>query len=135
MNIDPIDYVSRHLQTLDGGLKSGLRILLIILVAWWAIIIVQRAIKALRIRIAGRFGDHESQQRAETLGRVFRYMAAVAISLIAGMLILSELGISVAPILGAAGVAGLAVGFGAQALVKDYFTGFFLLIENQIRQG
>ncbi|HET8869316.1 MAG TPA: mechanosensitive ion channel family protein [Aquabacterium sp.] len=135
MNIDPIDYVSRHLQTLDGGLKSGLRILLIILVAWWAIILVQRAIKALRIRIAGRFGDHESQQRAETLGRVFRYMAAVAISLIAGMLILSELGISVAPILGAAGVAGLAVGFGAQALVKDYFTGFFLLIENQIRQG
>ncbi|MDE2431420.1 MAG: mechanosensitive ion channel family protein [Burkholderiales bacterium] len=135
MNIDPIDYVSRHLQTLDGGLKSGLRILLIILVAWWAIILVQRAIKALRIRIAGRFGDRESQQRAETLGRVFRYMAAVAISLIAGMLILSELGISVAPILGAAGVAGLAVGFGAQALVKDYFTGFFLLIENQIRQG
>lgn len=135
MNIDPIDYVSRHLQTLDGGLKSGLRILLIILVAWWAIILVQRAIKALRIRIAGRFGDRESQQRAETLRRVFRYMAAVAISLIAGMLILSELGISVAPILGAAGVAGLAVGFGAQALVKDYFTGFFLLIENQIRQG
>ena len=42
---------------------------------------------------------------------------------------------SVAPILGAAGVVGLAVGFGAQSLVKDYFTGFFLLLENQIRQG
>jgi len=51
------------------------------------------------------------------------------------MLILSELGISVAPILGAAGVVGVAVGFGAQSLVKDYFTGFFLLLENQIRQG
>ena len=51
------------------------------------------------------------------------------------MLVLSELGISVAPILGAAGVVGLAVGFGAQSLVKDYFTGFFLLLENQIRQG
>ena len=56
-------------------------------------------------------------------------------SLVAGMLILSEFGISVAPILGAAGVVGLAVGFGAQSLVKDYFTGFFLLLENQIRQG
>ena len=40
-----------------------------------------------------------------------------------------------APILGAAGVVGLAVGFGAQTLVRDYFTGFFLLLENQIRQG
>jgi len=51
------------------------------------------------------------------------------------MLVLGELGISVAPILGAAGVVGLAVGFGAQSLVKDYFTGFFLLLENQISTG
>ncbi|HEX5356762.1 MAG TPA: mechanosensitive ion channel family protein [Aquabacterium sp.] len=120
---------------MDNGIKSGLRIVLIIVAAWWAIAIVQRAVRALRIRIATRFGDREAVQRAETLGRVFRYMAAVAISLVAGMLILSELGISVAPILGAAGVVGLAVGFGAQALVKDFFTGFFLLIENQIQQG
>lgn len=127
--------VTGDLHSLDVGLKSGLRILLIIVAAWWAIIIVQRAIRALRIRIATRFGDREAVQRAETLGRVFRYMAAVAITLVAGMLVLAELGISVAPILGAAGVVGLAIGFGAQALVKDYFTGFFLLIENQIRQG
>jgi small-conductance mechanosensitive channel len=66
---------------------------------------------------------------------VFRYLVAVIVSLLAGLLILSELGVSVAPLLGAAGVAGLAVGFGAQSLVKDYFTGFFLLIEDQIRQG
>ena len=50
-------------------------------------------------------------------------------------MILGELGISIAPILGAAGVAGLAIGFGAQSLVKDFFTGFFLLLENQMRQG
>ena len=53
----------------------------------------------------------------------------------AGRLVLSELGVSVAPLLGAAGVAGLAVGFGAQRLVKDYFTGFFLLVVDQIRPG
>jgi small conductance mechanosensitive channel len=46
-----------------------------------------------------------------------------------------SMAVSVAPILGAAGVVGLAVGFGAQSLVKDYFNGFFLLLENQIRQG
>ncbi len=132
---DLLDRMTGNFHALDNGLKSGLRIVLIIVAAWWAIVIVQRAIRVLRIRIATRFGDREAVQRAETLGRVFRYMAAVAISLVAGMLVLSELGISVAPILGAAGVVGLAVGFGAQALVKDYFTGFFLLIENQIRQG
>lgn len=135
MQSDLMGLVGHDLQSLDLGLKSGMRIVLIMLVAWWSIAVSQRAIRALRVRIATRFGDREAVQRAETLGRVFRYMAAVGISVVAGMLILSELGISVAPLLGAAGVAGLAVGFGAQALVKDYFTGFFLLLENQIRQG
>jgi small-conductance mechanosensitive channel len=99
------------------------------------IAVLQRAIRTLRERIAGRMDDRESAKRAETLGRVFRYLASVVVSLIAGMLVLAELGVSVAPILGAAGVVGLAVGFGAQSLVKDFFTGFFILLENQIRQG
>ncbi len=54
---------------------------------------------------------------------------------VGGMLVLSELGISIAPILATAGVLGIAIGFGAQSLVKDYFTGFFLLLENQVREG
>ncbi|MBK6981883.1 MAG: mechanosensitive ion channel family protein [Betaproteobacteria bacterium] len=96
---------------------------------------MQRAIRTLRSRIAARMDDREAIKRAETLGRVFRYLVAVVVSLVAGLLILGEFGISVAPILGAAGVAGIAVGFGAQSLVKDYFNGFFILLENQIRQG
>ncbi len=135
MQPDWLNWAVGDFRVLDGGIKSGLRIILIVTAAWWAIAISQRAIRALRVRIATRFGDREAVQRAETLGRAFRYIAAVAISLVAGTLVLSELGVSVAPILGAAGVLGLAVGFGAQALVKDYFTGFFLLLENQIRQG
>jgi small-conductance mechanosensitive channel len=127
--------LSVQLQGLGGAATSGLRILVILVVAWLAIAAAQRAIRGLRVRIANRLGDREAVQRAETLGRVFRYLAAVVVSLVAGMLVLSELGVSVAPILGAAGVAGLAVGFGAQSLVKDYFTGFFLLVEDQIRQG
>ena len=55
--------------------------------------------------------------------------------MVTGLLILGEMGVSVAPILGAAGVVGIAIGFGAQTLVKDYFTGFFLLLENQVRHG
>ena len=123
------------MQALGGAATSALRIAGIVVAAWLLIIVAQRAIRTLRIRIASRFDDRESVKRAETLGRVFRYLVAVVVSLLAGTLVLSEMGVSVAPILGAAGVAGLAVGFGAQSLVKDYFTGFFLLIEDQIRQG
>ena len=122
-------------QSFGGVAVSGLRIVGIVVVAWLAIAISQRSIRSLRVRIVSRFDDREAVKRAETLGRVSRYMAAVVISLVAGMLVLSELGVSVAPILGAAGVVGLAVGFGSQSLVKDYFNGFFLLLENQIRQG
>ena len=113
----------------------ALRVVLIIVLAWVAIAVMQRTIRALRTRIAGQMGDREAVKRAETLGRVFRYVVAVVVSLVAGMLILSEFGISLAPILGAAGIVGVAVGFGAQSLVKDYVNGFFLLLENQIRQG
>ena len=119
-----------------GGMAAtAFRITVILIAAWIVIAVAQRAIRTLRERIARRMDDREAIKRAETLGRVFRYLVAVVVSLVAGMLVLSELGVSVAPILGAAGVAGLAVGFGAQSLVKDFFTGFFLLLENQIRQG
>jgi small-conductance mechanosensitive channel len=74
-------------------------------------------------------------QRIETLARVFRNSAAVIIVIVAGTLVLGELGISVAPILATAGVAGVAIGFGAQSLIKDYFNGFFLLLDDQVREG
>ena len=135
MNENWIDSVARVWAGLGGAGLTAARIVAIIVVAWIVAGLLQRAIRAFRVRVASRMDDREAVKRAETLGRVFRYLVAVIVSLIAGMLVLGELGISVAPILGAAGVAGLAVGFGAQSLVKDYFTGFFLLLENQIRQG
>ena len=111
------------------------RIVLIALVAWVAIAMLGRLVLLFRERVAIRMQDAEAIKRANTLSRAFRYLVTVIVSLIAGMLVLAELGVSVAPILGAAGVVGIAVGFGAQSLVKDYFTGFFILLENQIRQG
>jgi small conductance mechanosensitive channel len=70
-----------------------------------------------------------------TLVRVLRYVATVLITIVAGMLVLHELGLSIAPLLAAAGVAGIAIGFGAQSLVKDYFTGVIMLLEDQARVG
>lgn len=118
-----------------GAALVALRIALIALFAWIAAAILNRMIRLFRQRIARRFDDREQVKRAETIGRVFRYIVSVVISLLAGVLILSELGVSVAPILGAAGVVGLAIGFGAQSLVKDYFTGVFILLENQLING
>ncbi len=135
MNNNFLETAAAWWASFGGAATSLLRIALIVVLAWVAVLLLQRAIRTLRMRIASRMDDREATKRAETLGRVFRYLVAVVVSLIAGMLVLGELGVSVAPILGAAGVVGLAVGFGAQSLVKDYFTGFFLLLENQIRQG
>jgi small conductance mechanosensitive channel len=115
-------------------LKVALRILIIVAAAWAAQLIVRRVVRRLRLHFAGRAHGEEAK-RIETLGRVVRYALTVLIFLVAGMLILNEVGVSIAPILGAAGVVGVAVGFGAQSLIKDYFTGFFLLVENQIRVG
>jgi len=129
------DNLLRLWQGMGGATTTALRITVIIVAAWVLIGVLQRAIRGFRIRLAARMADSEAKKRAETLGRVFRYLVAVVVSLLAGMLVLGEIGISVAPILGAAGVVGLAVGFGAQSLVKDYFTGLFLLLEDQVRTG
>lgn len=124
-----------HLREWVPLLHSLLRVCVILVIAWVLLQLSRRLVRLFRDYMGRRTEDGEDLRRIETLARVFRYIATVIISLVAGMLALSELGISIAPILGAAGVVGIAVGFGAQSLIKDYFTGFFLLLENQIRQG
>jgi len=114
---------------------AAVRVLMILVLAIVAQRVVVRLLRLFRVRVAARLSGHADIQRVETVTRVIRYVATSVITLIGGMLVLSELGISIAPILGAAGVVGLAIGFGAQSLVKDYFSGFFLLLENQIARG
>ena len=116
-------------------LSHAWRIALILVLAWMLQRIASRLIRAFRTHMQQRQGDEGEQRRIATLSRVFRYTATVVISIVSGTLVLGELGISVAPIIATAGVAGIAIGFGAQSLIKDYFNGFFLLLEDQIRQG
>ncbi len=115
--------------------RDMLHVVVILALAWLLMGLSRKLIRLFRNYMNSRAASNEDVKRIETLARAFSYIATVAISLVAGMLALSELGISIAPILGAAGVVGIAVGFGAQSLIKDYFNGFFLLLENQIRQG
>jgi small-conductance mechanosensitive channel len=126
-----------HLQASGWGgpLIVGVRIVVILIVALVLMRVLRHLIRLFRERITRDMNDPEQVKRAQTLSRVFRYLATVVVTVIAGAQILAELGVSLAPILGAAGIVGLAVGFGAQSLVKDYFTGFFILLENQLRQG
>jgi moderate conductance mechanosensitive channel len=127
-----------YFRTLDpavsGALVAGGRILVIIVIASVLQSIASRLIRTFRTFLERRSvaSDHG---RIQTLGRVFRYTSGVVIWLVAVSLTLNELGVSVAPILATAGVAGLAIGFGAQSLIKDLFNGFFLLLEDQVREG
>ena len=115
--------------------QTPIRIGIILVISWIMLSLSQKLIPLLRKQLQERTDDPEQLKRLGTLGRVLRYIAAVLITLIAGMLVLAELGVSIAPILASAGVIGIAVGFGAQSLIKDYFNGFFLLLEDQVRQG
>lgn len=116
-------------------IQPALRIVLILVLAWVLYKLSRKAIRLLQAHMLKKTSDAESLKRVGTLARVFRYVFSVVLTIVTIMLVLSEIGISIAPILAAAGVVGLAVGFGAQSLVKDFFTGFFLLLENQVRQG
>ena len=113
----------------------ALRIATILVVAWAGLLLSRRIIPALKRQLQKRSADPEQVKRLDTLGRVMRYVFAVAIGVIAGMLVLAELGVAIAPLLASAGVLGIAVGFGAQSLIKDCFNGLFLLLEDQIHQG
>jgi moderate conductance mechanosensitive channel len=111
-----------------------LRIIAILVLAWILQIVAARLIRIFRTYMARRTGGDEVA-RIETLARVFRNTAVIVIFLVAGTLVLGELGISIAPILATAGVAGVAIGFGAQSLIKDFLGGFFLLLDDQVREG
>ncbi|NNE96272.1 MAG: mechanosensitive ion channel family protein [Acidimicrobiales bacterium] len=139
--------------------ERPLRILLIILVAWVIRWLLQRAIDRFVARIAenteidvtplpedtssvaGRRALREhtlearSRQRAITIGAVLNSASTLGIVLVAGLLVLSELDLNLAPLIASAGIAGLAIGFGAQSMVKDFLAGIFIILEDQYGVG
>jgi small-conductance mechanosensitive channel len=79
--------------------------------------------------------DERRHQRVRALGSILRSAASITIFAIAGVVILGDLGINLAPLLASAGVVGIAIGFGAQNLVRDYLSGIFMLLEDQYGVG
>jgi small conductance mechanosensitive channel len=124
----------------DTMIKTGLRVFVMILCAWVAMKLLQKFLQRLEnnlIKKSVREGEppSESQKRIETIVRLIKQGLQLALWLTFGLVILKEFGVEVAPILASAGVVGLAVGFGAQNLVRDIISGFFIILENQIRVG
>ncbi len=136
MDIDAkLDLVTRLQAWGLAHVPNLVRALLIPIVAYFLV----RAGVSL-IRRMERFADDgddtllsEREKRAKTLVRILTQTVRVSVWTLALVLVLAELGVDIKPILAGAGIVGLAVGFGAQTLVKDLITGFFLLLENQIR--
>ena len=138
----------------DWLVESGIPILAILVVAFAVTLVAQRAIgRSLRrvaeARLRQRFllpadvstreTDEQlaarSEQRTHALAVILGSVASVAVWLIAAFLILTELGVNIAPLIAGAGVAGIALGFGAQSLVKDFLSGIFILVEDQFAVG
>jgi small conductance mechanosensitive channel len=77
----------------------------------------------------------ERQKRSETLIGILRKTSVIVVWVFVAMLVLMQVGVNIAPLIAGAGIVGLAVGFGAQELVRDVITGFFVLLENHVRKG
>jgi moderate conductance mechanosensitive channel len=93
------------------------------------------ATAAAAARAEGTMVAERRHQRVRALGSILRSAASVTIFMIAGVVVLGDLGINLAPLLASAGVVGIAVGFGAQNLVRDYLSGIFMLLEDQYGVG
>ncbi len=117
-------------------MTSGLRILVVVIAAFILVRLLAAALKKLELVLTGKTGGSlEQEKRVRTLVGLIRKIAWIGSIVVAIVIILSELGVDIKPIITAAGIGGLALGFGAQSLVRDLISGFFMLLEDQIRVG
>jgi len=121
----------------DKSIVALPKILLILVLAFVAF----RILKFASGRLEKIIKDEETssrkaqKMRMQTLSRVVDATGTFVIVMIGGMMIIQQMGINIGPIIAGAGIAGLAVGFGAQNLVRDFVSGFFILLENQFTVG
>lgn len=125
---------------LSQYMETSLRVVLV-LVLWW---LLSRAVAVFLSRLGKRLiaqsthtseSPMEARKRVETLLRLLTQIVRIVLFMTLALVLLLQLGVQIAPFLASAGIVGLAVGFGAQSLVKDVITGFFIVMENQMRVG
>ncbi len=132
-----MSYIQILIENLTPWLLAhGIKIALIITVTY----ITQRFIGVLiekfvrKAVLSGHFlNKHEEKQREDTLIKIFSASLGIIIWIISLLMVLQEMGIAIGPLLAAAGIAGLAFGFGGQYLIRDLISGLFIILENQYR--
>ncbi|MCX5645199.1 MAG: mechanosensitive ion channel family protein [Phycisphaerae bacterium] len=131
-----IDFTTYLDETIKWIIKSGPRIVVILVLVFLGVKL-SHVVAGRLFTLVGRrkMMDEEYKKRADTLSAVIAYLIRATVIILAALMILAELGIPIGPVLAAAGVVGLAVGFGAQHLVQDVISGFFILLDDQIRVG
>ncbi len=120
---------------IGAALGVAWRIALIIVLSLAAIEISQIAIKGLFTRVASRSKNFRRAAQVRTLAPVLTGVSTTTLVIAATMMTLSEVGVEIGPLLAGAGIVGLAIGFGAQTIVKDFLTGIFLIIEDAVSVG
>jgi small conductance mechanosensitive channel len=134
--------VEHYLQSIswDQIIITCIRILLILALSWAIMFLIKKFLRRLEHHLLKRGSTEgepptESAKRVDTLIRLIRQATLIALWVTVGLIILREIGVDIGPILASAGILGLAVGFGAQNLVRDVISGFFFILENQVRVG
>jgi small-conductance mechanosensitive channel len=122
-------YASERGAHLVGNLISVAIILIVAIGVWLGLA------SLIEHKLNPETGHGEPTARAKTLLSLFRNALAIAVVTITGMIVLSEIGINIGPLIAGAGVLGLAIGFGAQKLVQDVITGVFIQVENAMNTG
>jgi small-conductance mechanosensitive channel len=121
-------------KAIEWVVTSGLRIVLIVILTLVALR-VTRFVSSRLFGFSVKATDIEFKKRMDTLSSITHHILLVAILFLAAIIILGELGVEIGPVIAAAGIVGVAIGFGAQSLVQDVISGFFMLLEDQIRVG
>lgn len=137
--MDNLIHIFQEIQW-EHLLLTVTRIALILTLAWAGMCVIKNLLSRLEHRLIKQSEESddtflESNKRVETLIRLLRQGARIAIWLMVILIILKEIGVDIGPILASAGILGLAIGFGAQNLVRDCISGFFFILENQVRVG
>jgi len=136
-----MELLTRYIENIawDDVLITTTKVLVILILFWVVSLIAKLALNRLEQRLVANEQDSkvagESAKRAETLVGLLRQGILIVLWALAVLVVLQQVGVQVGPILASAGVLGLAVGFGAQNLVRDVISGFFIILEDQVRVG
>ena len=122
----------------DWWTDSGIQIVVVIVAAFVVRWVVHRAIhRTMETTTSGKWAleADRRRQRAATVASLLKSVTSVAVFVIASLTIAAQVGVKLGPLMASAGVAGVALGFGAQSLVKDFLSGIFMIVEDQYGVG